>query len=70
MIILIIIILIGFAKWDISKDVVSPAFCGVYDANDNLIAAKYDSTVSIYIFIISISIIIMINSYKFFIFVG
>lgn len=38
--------LVGFAKWDIAKDTVSPAFVGSYDEGENLIAAKYDSAVS------------------------
>jgi hypothetical protein len=38
--------LAGFAKWDIVKDTLSPAFVGSYDEGENLIAAKYDSAVS------------------------
>jgi hypothetical protein len=42
------IVLGGSARWDMAKDIFSPAFVGSYDEGDNLLAAKYDTTVHIH----------------------
>ncbi len=36
----------GFARYDITKDSLAPAFAGVYDEGENMLAAKYDNSVS------------------------